>query len=143
MRRTGATRDVPSSSDDAPTRTDDVAPTATTETTTTTVEELPSGELVSTTSLGGGDTPLTPSTPTSRAATPAPSPASLAVDRGETLTPVRFELLQLGVDRRLLLNRKRQIKMFRVWMQGRWRKPAGDAASGGEGAGAASATAQR
>ncbi|SCZ95856.1 BZ3500_MvSof-1268-A1-R1_Chr8-1g09841 [Microbotryum saponariae] len=35
----------------------------------------------------------------------------------------RFELLQLGVDRRLLLNRKKMIKMYRVWLQGRWRKP--------------------
>jgi len=29
---------------------------------------------------------------------------------------------QLGVDRRLLLNRKRQLKMYRVWMQGKFRK---------------------
>ena len=33
-----------------------------------------------------------------------------------------FETVQLGVDRRLLLNRKRQIKMYRVWMQGKFRK---------------------
>ncbi|KAK4701982.1 hypothetical protein P7C70_g4242, partial [Phenoliferia sp. Uapishka_3] len=35
----------------------------------------------------------------------------------------RFELLHLGVDRRLLLNRKKQLKMYRIWLQGRWRKP--------------------
>ncbi|KAM0792501.1 hypothetical protein ACM66B_005173 [Microbotryomycetes sp. NB124-2] len=35
----------------------------------------------------------------------------------------KLELVQLGVDRRLLLNRKRKLKMMRVWMQGRWRKP--------------------
>jgi tRNAThr (cytosine32-N3)-methyltransferase len=29
---------------------------------------------------------------------------------------------QLGVDRRLIVNRKRQLKMYRVWMQGRFRK---------------------
>ncbi|KAM0749693.1 methyltransferase [Meredithblackwellia eburnea MCA 4105] len=38
-------------------------------------------------------------------------------------SPFRFELLHLGVDRRLLLNRKKQLKMYRVWLQGRWRKP--------------------
>lgn len=38
-------------------------------------------------------------------------------------TPFRFELLNLGVDRRLLLNRKKQLKMYRIWLQGRWRKP--------------------
>jgi tRNAThr (cytosine32-N3)-methyltransferase len=33
-----------------------------------------------------------------------------------------FTLEQLGVDRRLLVNRKRQLKMYRVWMQGKFRK---------------------
>ncbi|KAG6812341.1 hypothetical protein H0H92_003330 [Tricholoma furcatifolium] len=33
-----------------------------------------------------------------------------------------FEIEQLGVDRRLLINRKRQLKMYRVWMQGKFRK---------------------
>ncbi|KAI5122500.1 hypothetical protein M0805_001408 [Coniferiporia weirii] len=33
-----------------------------------------------------------------------------------------FETAQLGVDRRLLVNRKRQLKMYRVWMQGKFRK---------------------
>jgi len=31
---------------------------------------------------------------------------------------------QLGVDRRLIVNRKRQLKMYRVWMQGKFRKRA-------------------
>ncbi|GAA5996596.1 hypothetical protein JCM5350_006756 [Sporobolomyces pararoseus] len=35
----------------------------------------------------------------------------------------KLDLLQLGVDRRMILNRKRQLKMMRVWLQGRWRKP--------------------
>lgn len=33
-----------------------------------------------------------------------------------------FSVEQLGVDRRLLVNRKRQLKMYRVWMQGKFRK---------------------
>ncbi|KAF7309563.1 Methyltransferase-like protein [Mycena indigotica] len=33
-----------------------------------------------------------------------------------------FAIEQLGVDRRLLLNRKRQVKMYRVWMQAKFRK---------------------
>ncbi|KAG6830359.1 hypothetical protein H0H87_008365 [Tephrocybe sp. NHM501043] len=33
-----------------------------------------------------------------------------------------FATEQLGVDRRLLVNRKRQLKMYRVWMQGKFRK---------------------
>lgn len=34
-----------------------------------------------------------------------------------------FEILDLGVDRRLTVNRKEQLKMYRCWMQGRFRKP--------------------
>ncbi|KAG4439353.1 hypothetical protein IFR05_005165 [Cadophora sp. M221] len=33
-----------------------------------------------------------------------------------------FEVLDLGVDRRLLVNRAKQLKMYRCWMQGRFRK---------------------
>jgi tRNAThr (cytosine32-N3)-methyltransferase len=33
-----------------------------------------------------------------------------------------FGIQQLGVDRRLIVNRKRQIKMYRVWMQGKFVK---------------------
>lgn len=35
-----------------------------------------------------------------------------------------FELIDLGVDRRLLVNRAQKIKMYRCWLQGRFRKPA-------------------
>jgi tRNAThr (cytosine32-N3)-methyltransferase len=33
-----------------------------------------------------------------------------------------FDIEQLGIDRRLIVNRKRQIKMYRVWMQGKFCK---------------------
>ena len=33
-----------------------------------------------------------------------------------------FAIEQLGVDRRLLVNRKRRLKMYRVWMQGKFRR---------------------
>lgn len=35
-----------------------------------------------------------------------------------------FEIISLGVDRRLLVNRAKQLKMYRCWMQGRFRKAA-------------------
>ncbi|KAL8970962.1 MAG: hypothetical protein Q9183_001279 [Haloplaca sp. 2 TL-2023] len=35
---------------------------------------------------------------------------------------VQFEISSLGVDRRLLINRHKQLKMYRCWMQGRFRK---------------------
>ncbi|PVG01906.1 S-adenosyl-L-methionine-dependent methyltransferase [Serendipita vermifera] len=33
-----------------------------------------------------------------------------------------FKMEQLGVDRRLIVNRKRQLKMYRVWIQAKYRK---------------------
>lgn len=35
----------------------------------------------------------------------------------------RLEIVHLAVDRRMLVNRQRKIKMYRCWMQGRFRKP--------------------
>ncbi|KAL8677072.1 MAG: hypothetical protein Q9186_006474 [Xanthomendoza sp. 1 TL-2023] len=34
-----------------------------------------------------------------------------------------FDIASLGVDRRLLINRHKQLKMYRCWMQGRFQKP--------------------
>lgn len=34
-----------------------------------------------------------------------------------------FEIEQLEVDRRMLVNRQRRLKMYRCWLQGRFRKP--------------------
>ena len=38
------------------------------------------------------------------------------------LTHPLFTIKQLGVDRRLVVNRKRQLKMYRVWMQGKFQR---------------------
>ncbi|KAK6439609.1 hypothetical protein LTR95_004181 [Oleoguttula sp. CCFEE 5521] len=35
----------------------------------------------------------------------------------------KFEVVNLAVDRRMLVNRQRKLKMYRCWMQGRFRKP--------------------
>jgi tRNAThr (cytosine32-N3)-methyltransferase len=35
-----------------------------------------------------------------------------------------FEIMNLGVDNRMLVNRQRKLKMYRCWMQGRFQKPA-------------------
>ncbi|KAG8763380.1 hypothetical protein FRC11_004255 [Ceratobasidium sp. 423] len=62
----------------------------------------------------------------------APLPSANDVDHAQTtaaqLSSVLgiphplFSITQLGVDRRLLVNRKRQLQMYRVWMQGKFRK---------------------
>ena len=33
-----------------------------------------------------------------------------------------FSVVDMGVDRRLLVNRKKELKMYRCWLQGRFRK---------------------
>ncbi|GAA5978141.1 hypothetical protein JCM10908_004243 [Rhodotorula pacifica] len=107
-------------------------PTSTADDTTTIVTESDSGEYSSSTapslSSALADLSVAPSAVASPASSRPETPVSHSRTRtpkreGDTLTPYRLDLLQLGVDRRLLLNRKRQLKMFRVWMQGRWRKP--------------------
>lgn len=35
----------------------------------------------------------------------------------------RFEVLNLDIDRRLIVNRQRRIKMYRCWLQGRFKRP--------------------
>ncbi|KII86066.1 hypothetical protein PLICRDRAFT_165735 [Plicaturopsis crispa FD-325 SS-3] len=51
----------------------------------------------------------------------SPHPNLLAPLAGCPPQPL-FSIEQLGVDRRLLVNRKRQLKMYRVWMQGKFRR---------------------
>lgn len=51
--------------------------------------------------------------------------ARACVAETATLTGIAhplFSITQLGIDRRLLVNRKRQLQMYRVWMQGKFRK---------------------
>jgi len=62
-------------------------------------------------------------------ASPAAGAESITGIHPNLLTPLAhcpahplFTTEQLGVDRRLLVNRKRQLKMYRVWMQGKFRK---------------------
>jgi tRNAThr (cytosine32-N3)-methyltransferase len=50
-------------------------------------------------------------------------------DKGDEKTPDQtvesshFEIEDLGVDKRLLVNRQRKLKMYRCWLQGKFRKP--------------------
>lgn len=46
-------------------------------------------------------------------------------DEAGELVPTGFEVEDLGVDRRLLVNRAKELKMYRCWMQGRFRKIGG------------------
>ena len=42
---------------------------------------------------------------------------------GNGMAKSRFDILNLDLDRRLIVNRQRKIKMYRCWIQGRFRKP--------------------
>ena len=48
--------------------------------------------------------------------------AAIQEDNSKNITNPIFDIVSLGVDRRLLVNRQRQLKMYRCWMQGRFRK---------------------
>jgi len=63
-----------------------------------------------------------PSKDTSEERTETPEPEQLAAPHPSTLNHPLFDIAQLGVDNRLIVNRKRQIKMHRVWMQGKFIK---------------------
>ncbi|KAK4127955.1 methyltransferase [Parathielavia appendiculata] len=50
-------------------------------------------------------------------------PADGDPTEGEAATiPPSFDIEELGVDRRLLVNRAKKLKMYRCWIQGRFRK---------------------
>jgi tRNAThr (cytosine32-N3)-methyltransferase len=48
--------------------------------------------------------------------------ANESSDQEESLGQPQFDIENLGVDRRLLVNRARKLKMHRCWLQGRFRK---------------------
>ncbi|KAF4569537.1 hypothetical protein EYR40_008514 [Pleurotus pulmonarius] len=86
--------------------------------------------------ISSGSTPVlepptdTPSPPPSGSETPQlPAQSVAPIIHPNLLSPFPdlpphplFSIEQLGVDRRLLVNRKRLLKMYRVWMQGKFRK---------------------
>lgn len=47
---------------------------------------------------------------------------SSPVEDGDSAVKPAFEIENLGVDRRLLVNRQKKLKMYRCWLQGRFRK---------------------
>lgn len=74
-------------------------------------------------SANGGlsDSPSTATTvPPIPSSTPSIHPSLLHASSG--INDQLFSIEQLGVDRRLIVNRKRQLKMYRVWMQAKFRK---------------------
>ena len=57
-------------------------------------------------------------------AVPSQEPRMLeSKDDGPLLPENAFEIVSLGVDRRMLVNRQKQLKMYRCWMQGQFKKP--------------------
>ncbi|KAF8628720.1 hypothetical protein AX17_005942 [Amanita inopinata Kibby_2008] len=90
-----------------------------------------------------GDENSSPGTPSESTIVPLTSNQTLSVDGFSSLSlsdmPIHvhpslltpfpecppqplFAIEQLGVDRRLVVNRKRKLKMYRVWMQAKFRK---------------------
>lgn len=52
--------------------------------------------------------------------------SELSVEKSKESTSLpKFEIVNFGVDRRMLVNRRRRLKMYRCWMQGLFRKPFG------------------
>ncbi|KAH8104110.1 methyltransferase [Cristinia sonorae] len=87
--------------------------------TTTQEEEHESGPAANDASRA--QSPLSPErdTRTPTLSTPSIHPI---LQQPSSLKHPLFSIEQLGVDRRLIVNRKRQLKMYRVWMQGKFQK---------------------
>ena len=80
--------------------------------------DAPISSPSSTTAPSTTTAPTIPDATTTGSTTPAFSTSAVAQEAIDLeFSPYRFELLRLGVDRRLLLNRKKQLKMYRVWQQ--------------------------
>lgn len=83
-----------------------------------------------TTEEDGSSTPVTMEVESTLPASPAPLPVAASAALSELPHPL-FAADQIGIDRRLLVNRKRQLKMYRIWMQAKFRKlPAADTPPG-------------
>ena len=80
-------------------------------TTTTTTTSVLADENETTTE-GETTTPVEEKVATTTSGTIPVTTATRVIARESKL-----DLLQLGVDRRMILNRKRQLKMMRVWLQ--------------------------
>ncbi|OJJ46891.1 hypothetical protein ASPZODRAFT_131794 [Penicilliopsis zonata CBS 506.65] len=72
--------------------------------------------------IGGGGSSEA-STPAPDEGTPEGSSGGPSDAAGQTQDANgAFEIVDLGIDRRLIVNRQRRIKMYRCWMQGHFRK---------------------
>ncbi|THH16692.1 hypothetical protein EW146_g3988 [Bondarzewia mesenterica] len=94
-----------------------------------TVIDSPSTLHTPSSSSPAPESPRTPPLPLAAASPSASSSAPAAVHSSLLHMPLPhcpehplFSIVQLGVDRRLIVNRKRQLKMYRVWMQGKYKK---------------------
>jgi tRNAThr (cytosine32-N3)-methyltransferase len=84
------------------------------------LQPLPPSPGLSSSAAPGGD-PLPTRDPDPSAHAIAIHPSLRDPDALGLAHPL-FAIKQLGVDRRLLVNRKRQLKMYRVWMQGKFQR---------------------
>jgi len=99
-------------------------------------ERLPDGRLASSAispSLDSDSSSLDAPSGPLPGSSPAPSPDVIhpSLQGGPDVLGLAhplFTIMQLGVDRRLLVNRKRQLKMYRVWMQGKFQRTEADGA---------------
>ncbi|KAF8316673.1 methyltransferase [Clavulina sp. PMI_390] len=95
-----------------------------TQDTATTAPSKPENEAVATETLpleSGSAPSSSQSNPEESSIPPTSTSMTSIADLAQLPHPL-FSIVQLRVDRRLLLNRKRQLKMYRVWMQAKFRK---------------------
>ncbi|KAF3005763.1 hypothetical protein E8E13_007043 [Curvularia kusanoi] len=110
--KAAASDNVPSG--DEPSKTESETPADEPSTATSTPQQPPT----TTTSSSNDDAQLAQST---QHLTVSPSPAQ---DNAVPVSPrPEFDIPHFGVDRRMLVNRQRRLKMYRCWMQAVFKKP--------------------